>query len=95
MCTLFFALRNLRLGRGDRRNATRLALLVTGLYLAIWILLVNHVLTLYELILMLTATSVFLAIGGLFWILYVAIEPFIRRRWPQILVSWTRLLSKE
>ena len=29
----------------------------------------------------------------LFWILYIAIEPFVRRRWPQILVSWTRLLS--
>lgn len=31
---LFFALRNLRLGRGDRRNATRLALLITGLIMS-------------------------------------------------------------
>jgi hypothetical protein len=27
------------------------------------------------------------------WILYLAIELFLRRRWPQVLVSWTRLLS--
>jgi hypothetical protein len=27
------------------------------------------------------------------WLLYIALEPFVRRRWPQILVSWARLLS--
>jgi hypothetical protein len=31
----------------------------------------------------------------LFWILYIAAEPYVRRRWPQILVSWTQLLSGE
>jgi len=30
------------------------------------------------------------AIVGL---MYVALEPFVRRRWPQLLVSWNRLLS--
>jgi hypothetical protein len=33
-----------------------------------------------------------------FWALvtgvgYIALEPFVRRHWPQILISWTRLLS--
>jgi len=27
------------------------------------------------------------------WILYLAIEPYIRRHWPDMLVSWTRVLS--
>jgi serine/threonine-protein kinase len=27
------------------------------------------------------------------WILYLAIEPYIRRHWPDMLVSWTRLLG--
>jgi hypothetical protein len=27
------------------------------------------------------------------WILYVALEPYVRRRWPEALVSWNRLLS--
>jgi hypothetical protein len=27
------------------------------------------------------------------WIVYVALEPFVRRRFPQILVSWSRLLA--
>src|SRR5262249_13103236 len=29
------------------------------------------------------------------WILYVALEPLVRRRWPDLLISWTRLLSGE
>jgi serine/threonine-protein kinase len=32
---------------------------------------------------------------SLIWILYVALEPFVRRRWPHVLVSWTRLLAGE
>jgi eukaryotic-like serine/threonine-protein kinase len=27
------------------------------------------------------------------WMLYLAIEPYVRRRWPHTLISWTRLLS--
>ena len=34
-------------------------------------------------------------LAALLWVLYIALEPFVRRRWPQILVSWTRLLSGE
>jgi len=27
------------------------------------------------------------------WVLYLALEPFARRRWPQMLVCWTRVLA--
>jgi hypothetical protein len=27
------------------------------------------------------------------WILYVALEPYVRRKWPRVLISWSRLLS--
>jgi len=27
------------------------------------------------------------------WLTYMALEPFARRRWPDLLISWTRLLS--
>jgi hypothetical protein len=33
--------------------------------------------------------------SGLFWVFYIALEPVVRRRWPQVLISWTRLLSGE
>ena|GEM_PF-1170181 len=83
---LFFAHRNLRLGRGDRRNATRLAVFVFALVLLVWILGPHASFTVF-------LGSLWMAC--LVWILYIAIEPFVRRRWPWILVSWTRLLSGE
>ena len=27
------------------------------------------------------------------WIYYVALEPYVRRRWPQIMITWSRLLG--
>jgi len=51
-------------------------------------------LTLGEATNFLTFTGLSLLGGGLLWILYIALEPFVRRRWPQMLVSWTRLLAE-
>jgi predicted Ser/Thr protein kinase len=82
---LFFARRNLRLGRGDRRIAARLALLGSGSHLVMCISFLPRT--------SLVDFGLIPCVGGLFWILYIAIEPFVRRRWPQVLVSWTRLLS--
>ncbi|HET7840807.1 MAG TPA: serine/threonine-protein kinase, partial [Terriglobia bacterium] len=90
---LLLARRNLRLGRGDRRGAFRLALLVfTIIYLA-WALMANHVAETYELFLLFMGASGSLFIAALIWLLYIALEPYVRRRWPQALVSWSRLLA--
>jgi hypothetical protein len=31
--------------------------------------------------------------SGFLWVLYIAMEPYVRRRWPATLVSWSRLLA--
>ena len=31
--------------------------------------------------------------ASLVWLLYIALEPHVRRRWPNSLISWTRLLT--
>ncbi len=31
--------------------------------------------------------------GGFTWLMYVSLEPYVRRVWPRTLISWTRLLS--
>ncbi len=92
-CGLFFAIRNLRLGRGDRRSANRLALLTIGLLTAILILTAHHVLTFWELVQIVIYVSLAISAGGSVWILYIAIEPYVRRRWPQVLISWARIIS--
>jgi serine/threonine-protein kinase len=38
-----------------------------------------------------TGRALFLA--GWTWLLYIAVEPYVRRRWPQTLISWTRLFT--
>jgi hypothetical protein len=39
------------------------------------------------------AVNVFFASAGRAWIFYVALEPYVRRRWPQIMITWSRLLG--
>ena len=84
---------NIREGRGDRRGAARLAAYVTGVLLTLWVCQV-HVsgsLGLFALMLLAVCTSVFY--GVLLWTVYLALEPFVRRHWPRVLVSWTNVLT--
>jgi len=37
------------------------------------------------------AFAVFL--GAFLWVLYVALEPFVRKKWPHWIISWSRLLA--
>jgi len=89
----FFARRNLRTGRGDRRGASRLACLAFALIAVIWICSEHHVPALSEVYLCSLFVSLALFISGFLWLLYIALEPFVRRRWPVSLISWSRLLS--
>lgn len=87
------ARRNLREGRGDRPGAARLAVCVWSVLLGLWICQVHFVpsVGLFAMFLIAVCTSVFY--GVLVWTLYVAMEPFVRRHWPQVLVSWTNVLT--
>ena len=87
------ARQNIREGRGDRRGAARLAAYVTGVLLALWVcqVHVSSSLGLFALMLLAVCTSVFY--GVLLWTVYLALEPFVRRHWPRVLVSWTNVLT--
>jgi hypothetical protein len=39
------------------------------------------------------AISTALFWGGAVWMLYLALEPYVRRYWPQAIISWTRVLA--
>jgi serine/threonine-protein kinase len=87
------ARRNLRLGRGDRRGATKLAMTLTTAVMLEWALLAHHVPDPgIEFMLFTKALGLSSLIGCLVWLAYIALEPFLRRRWPDCLVSWNRLL---
>ena len=90
---VLFARRNLRLGRGDRRGATRLAMFVFALMMVTWIVGEDHALQFWEIYLFISWTGYALFSAGLLWLLYIAVEPYIRRKAPGLLVSWSRLLA--
>jgi serine/threonine-protein kinase len=87
------AWRNLRLGRGDRRGATRIAGATFVLSMAAWTLQASHVRSYWELGMLIYALSLSCFYAAFVWSLYVAVEPYVRRHWPDSLISWTRLLT--
>ncbi len=91
---VLLARRNLRLQRGDRRGAFRLALFVLAVSCIAWLFGASHVADFnLEVILFAVFLSRAFFIAVLVWGLYIALEPYVRRRWPATIVSWSRLLS--
>src|SRR5450631_955258 len=87
------ARRNYRLGRGDREGAIRLAFVMFGLEIALWMCRSHLVPGLETFFLLLIALSTGLLVSGTTWLLYLAVEPWVRRNWPQTIISWSRLLA--
>jgi serine/threonine-protein kinase len=87
------ARKNLREGRGDRAGALTLGYAIAAALWALWICQVHVApsVGLLGVFLVTIVTTVFWAV--LFWAVYLAVEPFVRRYWPQTLVSWTTVLQ--
>jgi serine/threonine protein kinase len=90
---LYLARRNYRQGRGDREGAFRLAVVMFVLEMLLWLCRGHFGPGLFVLGLMVIAISTGLFVSGITWILYMALEPWVRRRWPHAIISWSRLLS--
>jgi predicted Ser/Thr protein kinase len=90
---MLLARRNWKLQRADRRGALRLA--------AAWFLLIGvawmgtvHPTPDSNMLVMLFQEIGQLALGaGVLWVLYIALEPELRARWPHSIVTWNRLLA--
>jgi predicted Ser/Thr protein kinase len=87
------ARRNWLTGRGDRRGAARLSLFVFGVQMALWVCRAHHSLSINEIGLLALAAAGGLFSAGVTWLLYFSLEPYVRKHWPQTLISWSRLLS--
>jgi hypothetical protein len=86
------AWRNWRLGRADGRGSSRLASFTIVCIMLAWACMANHVPTAQEFISFTSALAFALLNGAAHGVLYMALEPYVRRRWPQSLVSWGQLL---
>jgi hypothetical protein len=89
----FLAWRNARSGRVDRRGAFRLAGFV---FVFTWIqglAIGPHTPTSNEFVLLVSVFRGAVFLASLYWVLYMAFEPQVRRRSPEALISWSRLLA--
>lgn len=92
----FLARRNLRLGRGDRQGALRTALCCATASSAAALLRCDLPFTLRGVISALfVLANVGLLWGAVIWTSYLALEPYVRRNRPRLIVSWSRLVVGE
>ncbi|HLJ46958.1 MAG TPA: serine/threonine-protein kinase [Bryobacteraceae bacterium] len=87
------AWRNVRMGRGDRQGAFRLGVVGATLTFLKWVLTAHHVSGQLELSLIDQGLEDALYFGAQLWIAYLALEPYIRRRWPSTIITWSRLFT--
>jgi serine/threonine-protein kinase len=91
---LVLARRNLRLGRGDRRGALRVASFVFATGVLAWLFGTHHVpQPTTEFFQLIFAIEESLFFAAFVWLAYVGIEPIVRRRAPELLFSWSRVLA--
>ena len=88
------ARQNLRLRRGDRHGAIRLASVFLVIQFLSWSLEITYVPDLFSQVFrLINLVGLALFLSGFLWLLYIAVEPYVRRYWPHVLIAWSRLLS--
>jgi serine/threonine-protein kinase len=87
------ARRNYVRGKSDLRGALRLAVAVFVIEIAIWVCCYHFIPTLAVFGRFVLAVSTGLFLSGAIGMLYLALEPYVRRHWPQAVVSWSRLTT--
>ena len=95
VAAIVLARANVRRGRADRRGAARLATFILAGGVVFRLLISRHygdvATELNSVILPLVADALFPA--ATVWLFYLALEPYLRRRWPHTLIGWNRLLA--
>jgi hypothetical protein len=91
---LVLAWRNLRLRRGDRHAAVRIGAAIFLLDIVALLIVAEHE-PVFDHERSIVSGSVAKALYGaaMFALLYIAVEPYVRRRWPDRLISWARLVA--
>jgi serine/threonine-protein kinase len=91
---LLVARLNLKAGRGDTKGAFKLAVFVFSAVTLARLIDAHHVPKLRgEIWIVFQSVGLSLIIAAVTWVFYIALEPFLRRRWSELLISWSRLMA--
>jgi serine/threonine-protein kinase len=94
VAAVFLARHNLRQGRSDAKGAFKITIFVFLVSLAASLLVADHIPSLFReqmILFKIAGASLFYAV--LMGLLYLALEPYARRRWANLIISWNRLLA--
>ena len=92
--SILLARHNLKVGRGDLRGALKLTIFLFLIRFAGEIIYADHVPTVWGELSIIYQTFSSSLISALFvGLMYIALEPFVRRYWSELLISWNRLLK--
>jgi serine/threonine-protein kinase len=91
---IVLARRNIRHGQSDRSGALKVAAYFFGLAIVVGVLRADHVpAATAEIMLLVKIVAWNLSLAGFLFLMYVAFEPSVRRRWPHVLTAWVRVLT--
>ncbi|HLY15917.1 MAG TPA: serine/threonine-protein kinase [Bryobacteraceae bacterium] len=90
---VLLARRNWRLGRVDRKGALRIFIARCVLGVFAWLGAVHPVPDESMIPYFFSNCAIWLMWGAALALLYVALEPLVRARWPHTIVTWNRLLA--
>jgi len=84
---------NWKAGRSDLRGAARVGIYCAVMSLVAWFFNAHHVASDAEqgLIENALAKAAYLCLE--YWLVYLALEPWVRRYWPQTMITWSRVLA--
>ena len=85
---------NVRAKRADTRGAGRLSLFLLTGYVVCWVIAAHHVSDVNtEMNFFIRNMGPVLFVTAVGWLMYTALEPYVRRFWPDGILGWTRLMS--
>jgi serine/threonine protein kinase len=90
---IWLAHRNYSRGKGDRQGAWKVAAILFVLSLATFCAKAHLKFSSDTIFLTMLAIATALFTAGIMWVLYIALEPYVRSRWPQTIISWSRALT--
>ncbi len=90
---ILLARRNWKKERVDKKGTLRIAIASFGFGMVVWLGRVHPIPSddLFSLIFSIVGDSLLYA--AMLWLLYLALEPAVRSRWPRAIVTWNRVLA--
>jgi hypothetical protein len=93
IAALWIAHYNWKAGRADLRGATRVGVFCGVMSLIAWIFHAHHVTLDAEQALFGSALANAAFVCLEYWLVYLALEPWVRRYWPQTMITWSRVVA--